>query len=307
MSRRKQLGDLGERWTTQLLENAGFTSVKDLNAIRYNHPGGDFLAVRGRQLYFITVKARNKYQQRTRRLNGGYNIYPERVRRAAEQYKDTIPAWLTIQLDTDSRCYSAYFGTIASLRNPLAVAVPMTPLAIAGYECLAHEKFDPAITSELSNQLTDQNQPHIPPTEPRIATNDPLSKRHVRARPQSSTFVSFQDHVAYADPPIRPLVQQLRTRIIGLHRSERAITERITKHQRIAYSVERVFAEVKVQKKRVLVRFFGTGVADPKNLITDVPATHQWQHDKEIALDSPNLIDYAMRFIEPSYRSHRAT
>ena len=111
MSRRKQLGDLGERWTIQLLEDAGFKSVKDLNAIRYNHPGGDFLATRWRRLYFITVKARNKYQQRARRLNGGYNIYPERVGLAAKQY-DAIPAWLAIQLDTDRRCYSAYFGTI---------------------------------------------------------------------------------------------------------------------------------------------------------------------------------------------------
>ncbi len=135
MSRRKQLGDLGERWTIQLLEDAGFKSVNDLNAIRYNHPGGDFLATRRRQLFFISVKARNKYQQRTRRLNGGYNIYPERVRLAAKQY-DAIPAWLTIQLDTDKRCYSAYFGTINSLRNPLAVAVPMTPHAVAAYECL---------------------------------------------------------------------------------------------------------------------------------------------------------------------------
>jgi len=68
-----------------------------------------------------------------------------------------------------------------------------------------------------------------------------------------------------------------------------------------------VFTEVKVQKKRVLVRFFGTGVADPKNLVTTVPETHQWQHDKEIALDSPSLLDYAMTFIERSYKSHLAT
>lgn len=80
----------------------------------------------------------------------------------------------------------------------------------------------------------------------------------------------------------------------------------MTKHQRVAYSVERIFAEVKIQKKKILVRFFDTGVADPKNLVTEVPASHQWQHNKEIALDDPGLADYAMRFIEPSYRSRRA-
>lgn len=305
MNRRRQLGDLGERWTIQLLKDGGFESVKDLNALKYNHPGGDFLASRRRQVYFITVKARNKYQQRTRRLNGGYNIYPERVRLAAKKY-NAIPAWLAIQLDTDRRCYSAYFGTIDSLSNPLAVAVPMTPGAVASYECLACDKFSPDITSELSNQLADQTQSLILPA-PRGRSSKSLSKDRTRPRSPSTAIVSFDDHVAYADPQIRPLLQQLRTRIIGLQQPGRAVTERITKHQRIAYSVDRIFAEVKVQKKRVLVRFFGTGVADPKSLVTEVPATNRWQHDKEIALDSPSLTDYAMGFIEPSYLSHRAT
>jgi hypothetical protein len=46
MSRRKNLGNLGERWTIALLQHAGFQSVQDLNALKYNHPGGDFLAER---------------------------------------------------------------------------------------------------------------------------------------------------------------------------------------------------------------------------------------------------------------------
>ncbi len=171
----------------------------------------------------------------------------------------------------------------------------------------ACDKFDAAITSELSNQLADETQRDIPPPAPRVMSSKPLLTESVRVRSPSTTIVSFEDHVAYADPAIRPLLRQLRTRIIGLKQPGRAITERVTKHQRIAYSAERIFAEVKVQKKRVLVRFFGTGVPDHKNLVTDVPTTHRWQHDKEIALDSPSLTDYAMRFIEPSYRSHRAT
>jgi predicted transport protein len=240
-------------------------------------------------------------------LNGGYNIYPERVRRAAEQYKNAIPSWLTIQLDTDRRCYSAYFGRIDSLRNPLAVAVPMTPRAVAGYECLACDQFDPAITSELSNQLVHQIERHVSSSPSRITSGESLLKERRRVRSPSTTIVSFQDHVAYADPPIQPLLRQLRTRIIGLEQPGRTITEKVTKHQRIAYSAGRVFAEIKVQKKRVLVRFFDTGVVDFKNLVMDVPATHKWQQDKEIALDNSNLADYAMRFIEPSYKSHRAS
>ncbi|MGO9400245.1 MAG: hypothetical protein ACLP19_20735 [Xanthobacteraceae bacterium] len=117
MSRRKNLGNLGERWTVTLLQHAGFRYVQDLNALKYNHPGGDFLAERNGKRYFITVKARNKFVQRTRRLNAGYNIFPEKMRRAAKEYQ-AIPAWVTIQLDTENRCYSAYFGTIDELHNP---------------------------------------------------------------------------------------------------------------------------------------------------------------------------------------------
>jgi predicted transport protein len=74
-------------------------------------------------------------------------------------------------------------------------------------------------------------------------------------------------------------------------------------YQRIAYSVTRVFAEVKVQKKRVLVRIFDTGSPDPKNLVADIPETHGWQHQKEIPIDRVELVDYAMTFVTASYRS----
>ena len=113
-------------------------------------------------------------------------------------------------------------------------------------------------------------------------------------------MVSFDDHVAYTEPAIQPVLRQLRTRITAL---DRRLTEKVTVHQRIAYSVARVFAEVKVQKKRVLVRVFDTGLPDPKNLVVDIPATHGWQHQKEISIDRVELVDYAMTFVEASYRA----
>jgi predicted transport protein len=119
--------------------------------------------------------------------------------------------------------------------------------------------------------------------------------------------VSFEDHVAYADPSVRPVLRELRMRIKALDQNGRKITEQVTIHQRVAYSVARIFAELKVQKKRILVRFFGMNVPDPKNLVTKIPATHGWQHDKQIAVDSLDLIDYVMTFIEASYRSRLTT
>jgi predicted transport protein len=308
VSRRRHIGDLGERWTVGLLHAAGFHSVRDLNAIKHNHPGGDFLAERNDKLYFITVKARNKFVQGARRLNGGYNIYPEKVRRAAREYQ-AIPAWTTIQIDVENRCYSAYFGTIDELRNPNAVGVPMSLHAVSLYECLASDTPDPAITRELSNQIAEV------PVPQREIGEEPAELVSGRAgtRPKGSAgkrhnaFVSFEEHIAYADPEIRPVLRQLRAKLVSLGGGTRAVREKVTKHQRVAYSVAQIFAEVKVQKKRILIRFFGTNQADPRRLVTSIPVTHGWQHDKEIAVSSPDLLDYALPFIDASFRSNRST
>jgi predicted transport protein len=120
-------------------------------------------------------------------------------------------------------------------------------------------------------------------------------------------MVSFDDHVAYAELPIRPVLHELRSRINALDTFGRAIKEGVTPKQRITYRVDHIFVELKVQKKRILIRFFRTGVADPRNLVKDIPDTHGWQHENEIAIDSLDQIDYAMKFIESSYLSPRAT
>jgi predicted transport protein len=83
--------------------------------------------------------------------------------------------------------------------------------------------------------------------------------------------------------------------------------EKITSKQRIAYEVERDFCEVKVQKERILARVFDMGVADPRGIVTDIAPSHKWQHQKEIPIDSKELVvDYAVPFIEASYKSSRA-
>jgi hypothetical protein len=152
MTRRRDIGNLGEEWTRELLEKAGFENITDLNLVRYNHPGADFLAERDGSRFFITVKARNKFREGTaKKLNGSYNIFPDKVRKHAEPYA-AIPAWLTIQVDVERRCYSAYFGTIDSLRNRSGVGVPMTERAVEAYECLARDICDERITDSILNR-----------------------------------------------------------------------------------------------------------------------------------------------------------
>ena len=72
--------------------------------------------------------------------------------------------------------------------------------------------------------------------------------------------------------------------IIGLGR----MREKVTPARRIAYENERDFCEVKIQKKRVLVRVFNTGLPDPKGIVTDIPKSHGWQYEKEIPIASLN-------------------
>jgi predicted transport protein len=115
-------------------------------------------------------------------------------------------------------------------------------------------------------------------------------------------MVSFQDHVEYADPVIRPVLRELRDRIIGLGRMQ----EKPTPAQRMKYSRARDFCEVKIQKNRILVRVFNMEVPDPKGIVTDIPGTHLWQYQKEIPVDCMELVDYAMPFIVASYQSPRA-
>ena len=238
MTRTRQLGDLGEQWTMALLRDAGFSSIQDLNAVRYNHPGGDFLAERKGKRYFITVKARNKFVQRTRRLTGATIYFQKRF---AVPPSSTVlsPHGLRFQLETEKQCYSAYFGTLDSLRNPNAVAVPMSPGAVSGYECLAKERVDQAITPALSNQLFERPAAGTASAAARQGADGRPTRKHSGQESahnvhhpvtvRATAPISFEDHVAYLDAPLRPVLRELRKRIVALDQTGgRKITEQVT-------------------------------------------------------------------------------
>ena len=115
-------------------------------------------------------------------------------------------------------------------------------------------------------------------------------------------MVTFANVVDHANPSIEPVLRRLRGRIRGLGR----MGEKVTSKTRISYEVARDFCEVRVQRERILVRVFNTGMRDPKGVITDIPKSHGWQFEKEIPIDSEQLVDYATPFVEASYRSSRA-
>ncbi|MDR6759222.1 putative transport protein [Mycoplana sp. BE70] len=111
----------------------------------------------------------------------------------------------------------------------------------------------------------------------------------------------LEDHIAYAEPQIRRVLLGIRWRILNL---DRRVKERATPAQRIGYHFGRIFAEVKVQKKCVLVRVFDCGVPDPKHLLQHIEYAKKngWQHDKQIRLQEMQEIAPAMPFVEASLK-----
>lgn len=114
--------------------------------------------------------------------------------------------------------------------------------------------------------------------------------------------VSFNDHLEWTEPAIQEVLLNLQKRIMAL---DPQVKERVTKQRRISYRInETPFAEVKVQKTRILVRVLDMRVPDPTKLSTHIAyaETHNWRLGEEIRINSLALIDDTMPFIEASYR-----
>lgn len=111
----------------------------------------------------------------------------------------------------------------------------------------------------------------------------------------------IDDHIAYAEPHVRPVLLGVRGRILTL---DRRVKEHATPAQRIGYHCGRIFAEVKVQKKCVLIRVFDCGVPDPLHMLRHIEHAklNGWQHDKEMRLQDVEEIEPAMPFVAASLR-----
>lgn len=151
--RTKAIGNFGEQITAKLLQSAGFTNIRDLNALEHNHPFADYYAERNGHRYVISVRARNMWQANGK-LNPGYNVCKKgaNIQKVADKYGAEL-AWITIQVDVKSQRYSAYFGTLAELNvNRVLYSVPMKARDTARYECIALGLSDPQIRPEWTNR-----------------------------------------------------------------------------------------------------------------------------------------------------------
>lgn len=164
-SNKHALGREGERIAATLLERAGFTSVRRLNDEQVNFPFADLYAERAGRKFFISVKARNRYEKPRRtdtslRENSRFRLGGARTCRAlAERVRARCPqaemAWVIIRCE-EAVC-DAYFGTLAQIdglcRKPPATAILTAPKYLAQYECLCKDHPHGLDYSRITNRL----------------------------------------------------------------------------------------------------------------------------------------------------------
>ncbi|MGO7306901.1 GIY-YIG nuclease family protein [Rhizobium ruizarguesonis] len=136
-----------------------------------------------------------------------------------------------------------------------------------------------------------------------------VTNAHKQRRPSikksATATVTFDDHASYIDAVRRPILIDLRNRILQLdHRLPE--TERCTPGQRIAYKIPggRVFLEVKVQRGAIVLHLADGGHPDPSGIADDIPESHGWrQLKKRITILGAADLNAVMPFVEAAYRA----
>lgn len=85
--------------------------------------------------------------------------------------------------------------------------------------------------------------------------------------------VSFEEHCAYTDQDLRPVLIALRRE---LREIDPSLQETVTAGRRIVYHKPRrkIFLEVKVQRHAIVLHT--VDVPDPDSLLSVIPGSHEW-------------------------------
>jgi hypothetical protein len=144
-----------------------------------------------------------------------------------------------------------------------------------------------------------------PPQPGEISVMPSRQRRRAGTKKTALAIVTFDDHASYTDATRRPVLIDLRSRVLALNDHLRQ-TERCTPGQRIAYNIPggRVFLEVKVQRAAIVLHLADGGCPDPNSIADDIPASHGWrQLKKRITILSTTDLDAAWPFVEAAYRA----
>ncbi|CDX58749.1 hypothetical protein MPL3365_30287 [Mesorhizobium plurifarium] len=160
------------------------------------------------------------------------------------------------------------------------------------WDCIGH-----ALASSFLGPLQDGPEGYL--TCVAISSLMPSAGK-IDARPS----ISFEDHVAYTDAPLQPILRQLRQQIFQIDDCLRE-GEAVTPAQRIAYRVpgaSRGFMEIKVQRSAILVRLIDTELADPRGAKHRIPDSHGWAVKNEFRIAGHDDAEYVMPFIRAAWR-----
>jgi predicted transport protein len=126
-----------------------------------------------------------------------------------------------------------------------------------------------------------------------------------RGQRKIPAHVTFEDHASYTDAVRRPILNEIRSRVLRLDERLRD-TERCTPGHRIAYKLPggKVFLEVKVQRAAIVLHLADGGCPDPSRIADDIPASHGWrQLKKRVTIESMADLEAATPFIVAAYHA----
>ena len=121
-SRKKSLGELGELFAIKTLVDSEFDKIRNLNDTRITEPFADILCEKNGKRYFISVKARNKYQL-DGKINSRYNLGSDAYKHSmnSEKKYDAKAYWMAIQFDFHE--YSVFFGSLEELNGSKGIPI----------------------------------------------------------------------------------------------------------------------------------------------------------------------------------------
>ena len=145
-----------------------------------------------------------------------------------------------------------------------------------------------------------------PASQPGEISVDPSQQpRQVSTKKGAAVIMNFEDHVSYTDAARKPILNDLRSKVLSLDDSLRQ-GEQCTTSQRIRYKIPggRIFLEIKVQRAAIILRLADGCHPDPAGITSDIPATYGWgQLKKQITILNAADLEAAMPFVEAAYRA----
>jgi hypothetical protein len=120
---------------------------------------------------------------------------------------------------------------------------------------------------------------------------------------QTRGVVTFDDHLAYAGVSLRPVLLDLRKRVLAL---DDRLNEKCTPGRRIAYKIPggKIFLEVIVQRAAIVLHLADGGYPDPGHLADDIPGSFGWgQLKKRVVVEKMSDLAEALPFIESAHRA----